>query len=175
MVTNGPRSISTFTWYLPLKSLGTRHEYRHVPPQSYSNLPEASTFPVSSTILAFGAGTARLFFLMTLWYCSEAWPMMAKSIDMLEPLLRTLGLIRNGGPNFKAVVLLFVTLIVDRSPQGPRLSIRQVLPFCFIDRLNCAGLCARALTLVGSAPELIVALLNRPPANCLLFFVYKVE
>jgi hypothetical protein len=32
---NGPKSISTCTWTLPLKSFGTRHEYRQTPPQPY--------------------------------------------------------------------------------------------------------------------------------------------
>ena len=61
IVSKGPRLTSTCTWYLPLKSSGTRHEYRHVPPQPYSNLPEARTLPASSIIFTFGAGALLLF------------------------------------------------------------------------------------------------------------------
>ena len=57
IVSKGPRLASTCTWYLPLKSSGTRHEYRQ-PLQPYSNLPESSMFPASSTI--FNSGLAVL-------------------------------------------------------------------------------------------------------------------
>ena len=67
LVSNGPRSISTFTWYLPLKFSGTRHEYRQVPPQPYAKLPVASTFPASSTIFSSGAGCRSPFF------CTPGW------------------------------------------------------------------------------------------------------
>ena len=61
-ISNGPRSTSTNTWYLPLKSFGTRHEYRQLPPQPYLKLPTSNMFPVSSIILTLAFRTTRLSF-----------------------------------------------------------------------------------------------------------------
>ena len=63
----GPRSMPTWTWNLPVKSFGTRHEYRQVPPQPYWKLPWAITWPASLTIRTVGADSAFPFFLTTGW------------------------------------------------------------------------------------------------------------
>ena len=61
-ISNGPRSTSTNTWYLPLKSFGTRHEYRQLLPQPNLKLPASTMFPISSTILTLAFRTVRLSF-----------------------------------------------------------------------------------------------------------------
>ena len=68
----GPRSMSTWTWNLPVKSLGTRHEYRQAPPQPYWKSPWVTTWPASLRIRNLGAATGVPFFLTTGRYCSPA-------------------------------------------------------------------------------------------------------
>jgi len=53
-VSNGPKSISTSTRYLPLKSFGARHEDRQTPPHPYSNEPAPSIVPDSSKTVNVG-------------------------------------------------------------------------------------------------------------------------
>jgi len=42
--------------FLPVRFLGTRHEYEHVPLQPYSRLPLATSLPPASTMLKVGLG-----------------------------------------------------------------------------------------------------------------------
>ncbi len=68
----GPRSISTWTWNLPVKSLGTRHEYRQAPPQPYWKSPWVITWPASLTMRNRGADSVVPFFVTAGRYCSPA-------------------------------------------------------------------------------------------------------
>ena len=62
-VWSGLRLNSTLTvTFLPIRFLGTRHEYEQVPPHPNSRLPSATLLPPSSTTVKVGCGGSALNF-----------------------------------------------------------------------------------------------------------------
>jgi hypothetical protein len=46
--------------FLPVRFLGTRHEYEQVPPQPYSRLPKSARFPPAWVMSKVGLGGREL-------------------------------------------------------------------------------------------------------------------
>ncbi len=62
-VSSGLRLNSTFTvTFLPIRFLGTRHEYEQVPPHPYSRLPLPTFLSVASVTVNVGLGGSAFNF-----------------------------------------------------------------------------------------------------------------
>lgn len=98
---------STCALNFPLKLPGTRHEYLHIEPQPYSNLPLARILAFSSTILNCGSGSRFPFFTAPPIYFSPACPSTVMPIEnWLLLIFRVLVLTKRGGPGFLLLLLI---------------------------------------------------------------------